>query len=163
MARLRRASSPVSTSLRHLHGNTDLRRSDGTLNIDSVAGCVLCEQVSKGVLVAQNDLAVAIADAFPLSPGHHLVITRRHEADFFALDREEIMAIVDLVASVREHIAARFEPDGFNVGVNVGEAGGQTIPHVHVHLIPRYYGDVVDPRGGIRQLIPSRAAYWDRA
>jgi diadenosine tetraphosphate (Ap4A) HIT family hydrolase len=122
---------------------------------------VLCEQVQTGTHVAENELAVAIADSFPLNPGHHLVISRRHEPDFFALAHDEIAAIVDLVLDVQGLIAHHFEPAGYNVGVNVGAAGGQTIPHVHVHVIPRYDGDVEDPRGGVRLMIPSRAAYWD--
>ena len=105
--------------------------------------------------------AIAIPDGFPLNPGHHLVIPRRHEADFFALTPAEMAAVMSLVSETRTRIERDHRPDGFNVGVNVGHAGGQTIGHVHVHVIPRFEGDVADPRGGVRWLIPDRAVYWE--
>jgi diadenosine tetraphosphate (Ap4A) HIT family hydrolase len=123
--------------------------------------CVFCNQVLSGELVAKNDRAVAFLDAFPLSPGHCLVVPRRHEADFLALTHEEEAAVWALVGSVRRHIEADRTPDGYNIGINVGEAPGQTVAHVHLHVIPRYLGDVPDARGGIRWIIPARAAYWE--
>ena len=112
--------------------------------------------------VIDGGLAVAVGDGFPLTPGHHLILSRRHEPNFFALRGEEVAAIMDVTARVRELIAERHAPDGFNIGVNVGVAGGQTVGHVHLHLIPRYDGDVADPRGGVRWILPERAPYWQR-
>jgi diadenosine tetraphosphate (Ap4A) HIT family hydrolase len=123
--------------------------------------CVFCNRIVRGELVADNNLAVAFLDAFPLNPGHCLIVPRRHESDFLALTPEELAAAWALVASVRQHIEADRTPDGYNIGINVGEAAGQTIAHAHLHIIPRYQGDVADARGGIRWIIPTRARYWD--
>lgn len=106
-----------------------------------------------------SELAVAFFDGYPVNPGHVLVIPRRHEANFFDLTEEERIDIFRLVDKVRELIAERYTPDGFNVGVNVGAAAGQTIFHAHVHLIPRYKGDVPQPRGGVRGVIPEKQQY----
>ena len=130
----------------------------GNRNLD----CVFCDRVNGGDLVATNDLAVAFLDAFPLSEGHCLLVPRRHEADFLALTQEEQAAIWALLPAVRRHIEAKRAPDGYNLGINVGEAAGQTIAHAHVHVIPRHRGDVRDPRGGVRWIIPAKARYWMR-
>jgi diadenosine tetraphosphate (Ap4A) HIT family hydrolase len=122
--------------------------------------CPLCGRIEAGRLLAQRGVAVAVADAFPVSPGHSLVLSKRHVADLFDLPHAEQLALWSLVAEVREALRRAHEPDGFNVGVNAGAAAGQTVPHAHVHVIPRYVGDVRDPRGGIRWVIPDRAAYW---
>ena len=119
-------------------------------------------------LLAANEGAVAFCDGFPLNPGHALIIPRRHEGDLFALTAAERDAVFALLPAVRGAVQDRFgSPDGFNVGVNVGLAAGQTIGHVHVHLIPRHDGDVDytgdgsrDPRGGVRWVVPQRADYW---
>lgn len=124
-------------------------------------GCVFCNRLVGGDLVAENDLAVAFHDAFPLSPGHCLIVPRRHESDFLALTPEEQAAVWALVASVRRQIESDRLPDGYNLGINVGEAAGQTVAHAHLHVIPRYEGDVPDARGGIRWIIPERARYWE--
>jgi len=130
---------------------------DRTLDLS----CVFCDRVTRGDLVAGNELAVAFPDAFPLSEGHCLIVPRRHEADLFALSRDEHVGVWALVPAVRRHIEATRVPDGYNVGINVGEAAGQTVSHAHLHVIPRYGGDVPDPRGGIRWIIPARAQYWE--
>jgi diadenosine tetraphosphate (Ap4A) HIT family hydrolase len=122
---------------------------------------VFCNRVVSGELVAKNDLAVAFLDSFPLNPGHCLVVPRRHESDFLTLTPEEAAAVWALVASVRRYLEADRTPDGYNIGINVGEAAGQTVAHAHLHVIPRYHGDVPDARGGIRWIIPARAAYWE--
>jgi len=122
--------------------------------------CPFCARIATGPLLLQERLAVAIEDGWPLSPGHSLVLSRRHEADFFALGDEEIDHVVRLTFKLQHLVAERYRPHGFNVGINIGEAAGQTVAHVHVHVIPRYWGDVADPRGGIRWIIPERAAYW---
>jgi len=124
-------------------------------------GCVFCDRLRLGDFVAENDLAVAFRDAFPLSEGHCLVVPRRHEGSFLRLTREEQAAIWALVVPVRGHIEANRLPDGYNIGINVGEAAGQTVAHAHLHVIPRYRGDVADPRGGIRSVIPANARYWE--
>jgi diadenosine tetraphosphate (Ap4A) HIT family hydrolase len=124
--------------------------------------CPLCERVKAGDLLAENELAVAFADAFPVTAGHSLVVPRRHEPDYFALSGEERRSMWVLVDAVRSVLDRRYDPDGYNIGINVGTAAGQTIPHAHLHVIPRYAGDVDDPRGGIRWVIPQKAAYWRR-
>jgi diadenosine tetraphosphate (Ap4A) HIT family hydrolase len=111
--------------------------------------------------VAENALAVAFPDGFPLSSGHCLVVPRRHEPDFLALTSEEQAAVWALVAPVRRYVEAAWIPDGYNIGINVGESAGQTVAHAHLHVIPRRRGDVADPRGGIRWVIPGRARYWE--
>ncbi len=112
-------------------------------------------------LLTANEHALAVRDAFPVSPGHTLVVPRRHVASLFALTPAEQRAVWELVARVRSHLDAALRPDAFNVGLNDGPAAGQTVPHAHVHVIPRYEGDVPDPRGGVRWILPARANYWD--
>ena len=110
--------------------------------------------------MAVNQHAVAFPDAFPLNEGHCLIVPRRHEADFLALTSEEQAAIWALVPAVRRLIEERGLPHGYNIGINIGAAAGQTIGHAHLHVIPRYHADVPDPRGGIRWVIPAKARYW---
>ncbi len=124
--------------------------------------CPFCDRIAAGDVVAGNALAVAFPDAFPLTPGHTLVVPRRHEPDFLALTPEEQRDILALAAGVAARLARERGPDGYNLGVNVGAAAGQTVAHAHLHVIPRYRGDVGDPRGGIRWIIPERARYWER-
>jgi diadenosine tetraphosphate (Ap4A) HIT family hydrolase len=124
----------------------------------STANCPFC-QVEAGRVLDENELAVAIADAFPVSVGHTLVISRRHVADFFDLSEAEMTAVLNLLFRVQRRIAAELRADGFNVGVNSGVAAGQTVMHVHLHLIPRFAGDVADPHGGVRNVIPGRGRY----
>jgi diadenosine tetraphosphate (Ap4A) HIT family hydrolase len=122
--------------------------------------CVFCERLARGDVIAANEHAAAFPDAFPLNDGHCLIVPRRHEADFLALTWEEQAAIWTLIPAVRRHIEATVVPDGYNIGINVGEAAGQTVAHAHVHLVPRFRADVPDPRGGIRWIIPAKAQYW---
>lgn len=109
--------------------------------------------------VAANELAFAIRDANPVTPGHSLVIPRREVATWFEATPEEQIAIMALVTEVKDGLETELHPDGWNVGINVGAAGGQTVFHLHVHLIPRFHGDAPAPRGGIRQVIPGRGDY----
>ena len=118
--------------------------------------CLFC--TPRGV-TRRNELAYCARDSFPVSPGHSLIIPFRHSADFFDLSPEEMAACMALLVSTRADLDAELKPDGYNVGVNVGPAGGQSVLHVHVHLIPRYTGDHPDPRGGVRQIIPWKADY----
>jgi diadenosine tetraphosphate (Ap4A) HIT family hydrolase len=123
--------------------------------------CPLCQRLALSDLLADSELAVAIKDAFPVNPGHTLIIPRRHVASLFELTAEEQAAVWALLPAVKERLDARHSPAGYNVGVNVGEAAGQTVGHAHVHVIPRYVGDVEDPRGGVRWVVPERAKYWN--
>jgi diadenosine tetraphosphate (Ap4A) HIT family hydrolase len=110
--------------------------------------------------VASNGLAFAIRDAFPVSPGHTLVIPKRLIASWFEATRAERGAMLELVDAVRRDLdAGESAPDGYNIGINVGEAAGQTVMHLHIHVIPRYRGDVPDPRGGVRHVIPGKGNY----
>ena len=124
--------------------------------------CPLCSRIAAEGLLAENALAAAFLDAFPVSPGHVLIVSRRHVANLFDLTIEEQQALWSLLPLVKASIDTEYNATAYNVGVNVGADAGQTVGHVHVHVIPRYPGDVADPRGGIRWVIPDRAAYWDR-
>lgn len=121
--------------------------------------CPFCPPPPERV-VASNELAVAIRDGYPVSPGHTLVIPRRHVALLADVKPEEAKALWTLLADMRSRLDAEAKPDGFNVGVNDGRAAGQTVMHLHVHLIPRFDGDCADPRGGVRWVIPEKADYW---
>ena len=100
-------------------------------------------------------------DAYPVSPGHTLVIPTRHVGSFFELDEAERAVLLNLLARAREGLEREFKPDGYNIGINDGAPAGQTVPHLHIHLIPRYQGDLSDPRGGVRWVIPDKARYWE--
>ena len=114
--------------------------------------------------IASNRSAFAIWDAFPVAPGHALIVSRRLIADWWEATAGERTDIMELVDAVRAEIEQRHSPRGFNVGFNAGEVAGQTVEHLHVHIIPRYAGDVADPRGGIRNVIPGKGNYiTDRA
>ncbi len=109
--------------------------------------------------MASNDLAFALRDNFPVSPGHTLVVPRRLVATWFEATRQEQVAILDLVDVVKTALDAELMPDGYNVGFNAGLAAGQTVMHLHLHVIPRFTGDVADPRGGVRHVMPGRGNY----
>jgi diadenosine tetraphosphate (Ap4A) HIT family hydrolase len=113
--------------------------------------------------VASNQLAFAIPDSFPVSPGHTLIVTRRVVPTWFETTHDERLAILELLDHVKALLDRRTPaPAGYNVGFNAGLAAGQTVMHVHVHVIPRYPGDVPDPRGGVRHVIPGRGNYLAR-
>lgn len=109
-----------------------------------------CELCSRREVLRENALAYVRHDNNSLSCGHVLVIPKRHVASFFEMTSEEQSAVLALLTEIQESIQKQHSPDGYNIGVNIGKAGGQSRMHVHVHLIPRYAGDVPDPRGGIR-------------
>lgn len=111
--------------------------------------------------MASSEFSAAIPDRFPLNPGHTLVVPRRHVSDLFALTLAEQGDLWRLVGEVKAALHRERTPDAFNIGVNVGTAAGQTVDHAHVHVIPRFMGDVPDPRGGVRWVVPSRAPYWE--
>ncbi|MEP6494796.1 MAG: DUF3427 domain-containing protein [bacterium] len=120
--------------------------------------CPFCVIPPERILY-EDDLVAGIWDAFPVSPGHVLLITRRHVSHWFEATQAERAAFGVATARIREIIFESHRPDGFNIGTNVGPAAGQTVEHLHVHVIPRYAGDVADPRGGVRHVIPDRANY----
>lgn len=116
--------------------------------------CPLCVQED---LVLRNALAYVRRDNFALARGHVLVVPVRHVADFFDMTTEEKHAVIALLDEAKTQIDKEHAPDGYNIGVNIGKAGGQSRMHVHMHLIPRYHGDVADPRGGIRCVLAKAA------
>jgi diadenosine tetraphosphate (Ap4A) HIT family hydrolase len=108
----------------------------------------------------EDELVRCLCDAYPISDGYALVITRRHVPTWFDASAEEQTAVMRGIEVARQEIEKTRRPDGYNVGFNAGEAAGQTVFHLHVHVILRLRGDVEDPRGGIRHVIPAKAAYW---
>jgi len=121
--------------------------------------CVFCE-LREDRIRESNDHCIAIFDGFPISSGHTLVIPKRHVSSFCDLAAEERHALFSLVELAKHHLDVEYAPDGYNIGINDGTAAGQTVSHVHLHLIPRYSGDCDDPRGGVRWIMPSKAKYW---
>lgn len=107
-----------------------------------------------------NDAGLIVRDAYPVSPGHTLIISRRHVGSFFELSDEERASMLSLLGQAKAEIQASHSPQGYNIGINDGPDAGQTVPHLHIHLIPRYAGDVPDPRGGVRWVIADKARYW---
>src|SRR4030095_4613190 len=126
-----------------------------------VVDCRFCILPSERI-EGHNKFAIWIRDGFPVSPGHSLVIPRRHIGSFFEVTAAERDALMNLLQQARAAAQTEFRPDGYNIGINDGAAAGQTVPHLHIHLIPRYQGDLPDPRGGVRWVIPSKADYWSR-
>jgi diadenosine tetraphosphate (Ap4A) HIT family hydrolase len=121
--------------------------------------CFFCN-LDLSRIIDSNDHCVVISDGYPISPGHTLVIPKRHVSSFFDLSIEERQAIMILIESAKRMLDTFYQPDAYNIGINDGPAAGQTVPHVHIHLIPRYVGDCDDPRGGIRWIKPDKAKYW---
>ena len=122
--------------------------------------CPFCKIIAdKKEIVLENELAVAFYDSFPVSNGHTLIIPKRHVETYFDLSPEEMSAIFDLSQKMRDLLEKRYKPDGFNVGFNVGECGGQSVMHCHMHVIPRYRGDQENPRGGIRKIVKNKTQY----
>jgi diadenosine tetraphosphate (Ap4A) HIT family hydrolase len=121
--------------------------------------CVFCLRAEREA-VHTHELALVLPDTYPLTQGHSLVIPRRHVASFFELTAAERVAMLGLLDRAKEDLDKLYRPDGYNIGINDGAAAGQTVMHVHMHLIPRYAADTSDPRGGVRWIFPDRAAYW---
>lgn len=114
--------------------------------------CIFCNYLNNKDYIAENELAFAIYDTFPVNKGHVLIMPKRHFASYFDATQEEIQAFYSLTNEIKELLDDELKPDGYNIGINIGEAAGQTIFHLHIHIIPRYKGDVENPRGGIRKL-----------
>lgn len=125
------------------------------------AACPFCSLPAQSIL-GGNTLAIWFRDGFPVSPGHSLVIPRRHVGSWFDLRPDERAALLELLDQAKAQAQREFHPDAFNIGINDGAAAGQTVPHLHVHLIPRFAGDAEDPRGGVRWVLPATADYWSR-
>jgi diadenosine tetraphosphate (Ap4A) HIT family hydrolase len=123
--------------------------------------CPFC-QVEPARLVSACEAAIAIKDSYPITEGHTLVLPRSHVKSIFDLSSLEQGALWAFVAEIRLSLARKMSVDAFNIGINDGTAAGQTIEHAHIHLIPRRKGDVIDPRGGIRHIIPTKARYWEK-
>lgn len=121
-------------------------------------GCQFCN-ISDNEIVFKNELCCARYDKYPVSNGHLLLITYRHFGNYFDATHEEKLALIDLIDKAKEFLSENFNPDGFNIGINTGEAAGQTVMHFHCHVIPRYKGDVENPRGGVRGVIPEKMDY----
>lgn len=121
--------------------------------------CFFCKCLKEEKLLLENDLAYARYDGFPVSKGHLEVIPKRHVKDWWEATNEERMAIITLLDEAKKIVDEKYHPDGYNIGMNLGEMAGQSVMHLHVHLIPRYKGDVENPRGGVRGVIPNKQNY----
>ncbi len=127
-----------------------------------MSDCPLCSKrdiVIENDKAIENDLAYVLTDSNPVSPGHCLIVTKRHVAEYFDATSEEKTAINELINEMKIIIDKKHSPDGYNIGVNIGKAGGQSVPHIHIHMMPRYLGDIENPRGGVRGVIPKKQKY----
>ncbi len=127
----------------------------------SATPCAFCTLPAERIM-GENEFAVWILDAHPVSPGHSLIIPKRHVESIFETTPAEREAILSLLDQAREHVCQSHAPSGYNIGINEGSAAGQTVLHLNVHLIPRFKGDRGDPRGGVRWVIPDKADYWSQ-
>jgi diadenosine tetraphosphate (Ap4A) HIT family hydrolase len=118
--------------------------------------CIFCRRVD---LIYQGELAYISLDKYPASPGHALIIPNRHVPNYFDCTQQEISELWGLVNRAKRMIEKDHTPDSYNIGINVSKVAGQSVPHTHIHLIPRYEGDVEDPRGGVRNVIPKNRTY----
>jgi diadenosine tetraphosphate (Ap4A) HIT family hydrolase len=124
---------------------------------DKPGQCLFCREQK---IVLENELAYVTRDSYPVTQGHTLVIPRRHVPSLFNLTTEERLAMFELLDGAKRELDGRYQPDGYNIGINDGAAAGQSIMHLHIHVMPRYKGDKADPRGGVRWILPEKAAYW---
>jgi len=134
-------------------------------SIDNKEHCPFCEILngtSQTRIILENDSSFFMEDAFPVSTGHSLIIPKRHIASFFEATNKEKQDIFALLDAAKLVIERNYSPDGFNIGINDGPAAGQTVNHLHIHVIPRYAGDSDDPRGGVRWIFPEKADYWSK-
>lgn len=121
--------------------------------------CPFCS-LDPSRIILENDHAMAIKDAYPVTAGHTLIIPKRHFASFFEANSDDQASLFNLLTEMRKVLIEELSPDGFNIGINDGTAAGQTVMHLHLHLIPRFNGDIEDPRGGVRWIMPDKAPYW---
>ena len=133
--------------------------------------CPFCDMLENNIsrkVIADNDLAFCIPDGYPVTDGHALIIPKRHVDSFFDITEEERTALFSLLNLAKVSIESAVigsneeiqKPAGYNIGINDGPAAGQTVPHLHIHLIPRYENSMADPRGGVRWVVPEKAPYW---
>ena len=121
--------------------------------------CLFCNS-KVGSVVCENDLAYASYDTYPVSDQHCLIIPKRHVADYFELSNEELIACNDLIKKMKNEITKKDKTvKAFNIGTNAGKISGQSIMHCHIHIIPRRDGDVENPQGGVRSVIPKNQHY----
>ena len=125
--------------------------------------CPFCNPGSDREIIVESETEYSIYDKFPVSKGHALIIPKRHCSNYFDLKYAEQSGCILMLNKVKQIINKKFKPDGFNVGINVGSSAGQTVDHVHIHLIPRYKDDVKNPEGGVRNVIPSKAKYLKKS
>lgn len=123
--------------------------------------CPFCHPESWRIRL-ETEVGRAIEDLFPVAEGHTLVIPRRHLRTIYDLPEEDQAALWELTRTVRDDLVEELRPEGFTIGLNEGQAAGQSVDHAHIHVIPRFLGDVPDPTGGIRAIFPHRARYWER-
>jgi diadenosine tetraphosphate (Ap4A) HIT family hydrolase len=130
------------------------------MNNQNIADCMFCQFMSTGRVVVEYGSVFAILDKYPVTPRHHLVITKRHVSDYFEMSFIEKRDAEALLSLLRKQIL-KDDPtvQGFNVGMNCGEVAGQTVMHAHIHLIPRRIGDAAEPRGGVRGCVPGKMGY----
>ena len=131
----------------------------GNIEYMETTNCPFCHLSPQVEIICESDNCIAFFDGYPVSPGHTLIIPKRHVASYFDLTDDERAAMTKMMLDVKQKLEERFHPDGYNIGVNVGEHAGQSIFHCHMHLIPRYKGDVENPKGGVRGVIPSKQKY----
>lgn len=122
--------------------------------------CLIANNDTQGRIIEENGYAFLIRDGFPVSPGHSLIIPKRHVSSFFESTHDEKLAMIELLEKAKGELDKKYQPASYNIGINDGCAAGQTVPHCHIHLIPRYDNDASDPRGGVRWVIPDKADYW---
>lgn len=126
-----------------------------------ISYCLLCDFTNpvRHTIIAQNDIAYSSWDPNPVTKGHAIIVPKKHIVSFFNLSDEELTSLYAIAKSTQETILTEHNPDGFNIGINDGEAAGRSVHHLHVHIIPRYTGDVENPRGGVRHIIPGKGSY----
>ncbi len=122
------------------------------------SNCHFCH-IDNNQIIFQNEHVITIRDGYPVSLGHTLIIPIRHISSIFEATEEEQIALLQALTQAKNELS-HYTPDGYNIGINDGEAAGQTVMHLHIHLIPRYTGDCIDPRGGVRWIFPESAVYW---
>lgn len=120
--------------------------------------CPFCN-IREDRIITSDELVYGIRDKYPVSPGHTLIITRRHVSDYFELTDDERRAMQAMLMKMKGMLDAELNPQGYNIGINVGRSAGQTIDHAHLHLIPRFEGDMPDPKGGVHGVIPEKQKY----
>jgi diadenosine tetraphosphate (Ap4A) HIT family hydrolase len=130
-----------------------------TTRVEIDKACPFC-CLTTDRLILEDEFTLVIRDGFPISKGHTLIIPRRHVQSFFHTTHEERASLLSMLDKARDGLDRSHTPDGYNIGINDGAASGQTVPHLHMHLIPRYEGDQEDPRGGVRWIFPDKADYW---